>query len=311
MALVPCRECSAQISSLALSCPKCGASPRGIIRPHSSPPLERYSLTGPKLSRRRIALIAGAAAIGVAALIPYSSGLTYQEYARSVMRAVRSEAAYAYAAWRYRNGNAWKSVQVVRDVTGDGLPDTLILEGRGSKLDSLTMTFTIRSRGEVVYRDSWGAQYLARGFEGHLQDLPKDSVWRRMSSYFNNFFASSAFTIPWRSYLEERAPSCIGTRRALLACIREELADFSRARIEARGDSGSSTSLANDDSFARELSALSGNDQALSQFVDLIARDLAKRGTTDFDYWRGYESRSALVWNSRYRRFFDVESWTD
>ena len=31
MALIPCRECGAQISSEAKSCPHCGAKPRTIV----------------------------------------------------------------------------------------------------------------------------------------------------------------------------------------------------------------------------------------------------------------------------------------
>lgn len=31
MALIPCRECGAQISSSAKSCPQCGAKPRSAI----------------------------------------------------------------------------------------------------------------------------------------------------------------------------------------------------------------------------------------------------------------------------------------
>jgi hypothetical protein len=49
----------------------------------------------------------------------------------------------------------WYRAQVARDLTGDGRPDTLLLEARGTRPDSLHVVFRIRVEGREVYRLAW------------------------------------------------------------------------------------------------------------------------------------------------------------
>src|SRR6266480_4842838 len=54
-----------------------------------------------------------------------------------------------------RSPPVWYRAQVARDLTGDGHPDTLLLEARGTRPDSLHVVFRIRSEGREVYRLAW------------------------------------------------------------------------------------------------------------------------------------------------------------
>jgi hypothetical protein len=44
---------------------------------------------------------------------------------------------------------------VQRDLTADGVPETLSLVGRGKSTDSLEVTFSITSSGRTVYETRW------------------------------------------------------------------------------------------------------------------------------------------------------------
>src|SRR5690349_12153997 len=49
----------------------------------------------------------------------------------------------------------WFRRVMMRDVTGDGQPDSLILSAFGTHSDSLKIAFTIVSKGSEVFRESW------------------------------------------------------------------------------------------------------------------------------------------------------------
>ena len=44
---------------------------------------------------------------------------------------------------------------VKRDLTGDGVPEVLSLTGTGPTIDSLNVTFTIKSSGRTLYSTTW------------------------------------------------------------------------------------------------------------------------------------------------------------
>ena len=53
----------------------------------------------------------------------------------------------------------WFRSQITQDLTGDGRPDTLVLEARGTQADSLSVVFQIRSAGRQIYYEEWNNEY--------------------------------------------------------------------------------------------------------------------------------------------------------
>ena len=66
------------------------------------------------------------------------------------------------------------------ELTGDAKPDTARLEAVGPTVDSLQIVFTIRSGGNMVYRNSWSSEYaLSAMSEQGSRPVPRpDSALR-------------------------------------------------------------------------------------------------------------------------------------
>jgi hypothetical protein len=78
------------------------------------------------------------------------------------------------------------------DLTGDSIPEVLRLEGyvRG-KVDDTRLTFTIKSKGKMLFEDSW----LAHGYFDTADHLPDSIKLKRLRTLVTVFFANENFEV--------------------------------------------------------------------------------------------------------------------
>src|SRR6266478_9218793 len=92
--------------------------------------------------------------------------------ARALLSGIVTTAASARTATSQATPSlpVWYRAQIARDLTGGARLDTLLLEARGTRPDSLRVVFLVRTDGREVYRQAWSTEY-------DLQDeaLPEDA----------------------------------------------------------------------------------------------------------------------------------------
>jgi len=113
---------------------------------------------------------------------------------------------------------------VRRDLTGDGIPETLSLVGTGPSLTDLRVTFTIQSAGKTLFSNSWP---FTRPVDGPPRAAP--ALETRIREYGSWFFDDSKFMAPavFVSGLEESAPLHIDLISSIIA---KDVGDSGRAR---------------------------------------------------------------------------------
>ncbi len=82
---------------------------------------------------------------------------------------------------------------VQRDLTGDGVPESLSLTGVGNTLDNLAVTFVIRASGQALYTRSWR---LTRARFDPRHRISDAELRTRLRDYGRSFFDASKFTTP-------------------------------------------------------------------------------------------------------------------
>lgn len=83
--------------------------------------------------------------------------------------------------------------KVTRDLIGDGIPETLSLTGTGPTTGDLTVTFTIRAPGRILYTQAWR---LTRASFDSRRRISDAELQARLSDYGRSFFADSQFMSP-------------------------------------------------------------------------------------------------------------------
>lgn len=120
---------------------------------------------------------------------------------------------------------------VQRDLTGDGVPETLTLTGRGHTIDSLDLRFTITSAGRTVYEKRWSVTRVI-GFDAGRRTLSAVEHRARLNELGSAFFAPAKFMSPDGFLAKLRASA-----RGHIALIPEVIArdggpqDSSQARL--------------------------------------------------------------------------------
>ncbi|HZK76479.1 MAG TPA: hypothetical protein VFD13_06180 [Candidatus Kapabacteria bacterium] len=78
------------------------------------------------------------------------------------------------------------------DLTGDGVPEVLRLEGHVPKnIDDTRLTFTIKSGKKILYKDSW----LAKGYFDTMDHLTDPIKLFRLRRIITIFFANENFEV--------------------------------------------------------------------------------------------------------------------
>ena len=82
---------------------------------------------------------------------------------------------------------------VTRDLTGDGIPETLTLTGIGKAIDDLAVSFTIRASDQILYTTNWHLTRVTFDARGMISD---QDLRTRLAQYGDWFFAASKFRSP-------------------------------------------------------------------------------------------------------------------
>jgi hypothetical protein len=78
------------------------------------------------------------------------------------------------------------------DLTGDSIPEVFRLEGYvKGKVDDTRLTFTIKSKGKMLFEDSW----LAKGYFDTTDHLPDSIKLKRLRAIVTVFFANENFEV--------------------------------------------------------------------------------------------------------------------
>ena len=107
---------------------------------------------------------------------------------------------------------------VERDLTGDGVPETLSLTGRGHTIDSLEVTFTIVSSGRTIYERRWSVTRVV-GFDAGRRILSPEEHRARLAEFGRWFFADTKFMSPgeFLTKLRDSFRSGVGLIPAVIA----------------------------------------------------------------------------------------------
>jgi hypothetical protein len=119
---------------------------------------------------------------------------------------------------------------VERDLTGDGVPETLSLTGRGQTIDSLEMTFTIVSSGRTIYERKW-SMTRAVGFDAGRRMLSSEEHRARLAEFGRWFFGDTKFMSP-DQFLTKLGASPRSHVRLIPEVIASELDPADRSRAE-------------------------------------------------------------------------------
>lgn len=117
-----------------------------------------------------------------------------------------------------------------RDVTGDGIPETLRVVGVGPSMDSLDVTFTIESHGRVVYRIAMVPLTRSIGFDAGRRRLTEAEHRARIRDFGRWFFDAKKFKDPSTFVTEWRdmAPGRLAEIPAVIARDGKFAADSAR-----------------------------------------------------------------------------------
>ena len=107
----------------------------------------------------------------------------------------------------------WYSIRAVWDMTGGGGSDTLLLEARGRRPDSLAMTFVIRGEGRVLFRDEYRDWLDATPSSHASLDSLAQRVRRDMDAFFAAKNFESAATLPFEERWPPVSTDCDGDPR--------------------------------------------------------------------------------------------------
>jgi len=200
----------------------------------------------------------------------------------------------------------WHSVQLVRDMTGDGRPDTLTLEARGTRPDSLDVTFVIRGNGHELFRDAWNNadEFADERNAQPAKRISPDSLARRVRHEMDTFFDAANFA---SAASLQSAPTwppvsfdCKGDPRDCIAFhLRYERGVAARAR---RGQDSTPASTPEYGAFIDSLEHAPFDTAYVRRVVD----EMRQRGLPAFTFSYGYETTRSITWSPMAGRFFPV-----
>jgi len=101
--------------------------------------------------------------------------------------------------------SVWYRAVLKRDVTGDRSPETLIVEASGRRVDSLLVTFEIRSHGRRLYHEEWLTTWYFQ-YDAPIDSMPEPVKYNRVFQHLRELLQPQNFapldTVhgeePWR-----------------------------------------------------------------------------------------------------------------
>jgi hypothetical protein len=193
--------------------------------------------------------------------------------------------------------SVWYRTTDVRDLTGDGAQDTLVLEVTGTRPDSSRITFDIVSQGRHLYHDSWlSAGYFDYDTPAGLPESAKyTAVLDQLRSFFRRDRYGTVDTV--------RAPSRWDPTDG--ADPRSEIAfhlNYGRALDSLLGAGVAQ------DSAQVQAARYAWSAPTDSQSIGRVWREIVQRHATTFTYYTGGEAGYVIVWSAVLRRFVVIFS---
>lgn len=186
---------------------------------------------------------------------------------------------------------------VERDLTGDGMPEVLQLLGTGKSVDSLDVTFSIQSSGQVVYRAQLWPLTRTTGFGAARRQLSAPEHRTRLNEFVAWFFGDSKF-LPAQDFVAE--VTSWGTRFA--QGIPEVIARDHRAQFVV--DSLAALGHPRAEAERRSRSLDTGSlDAAIGA---RIWQSIQESNVTVFVFSLGGDRVQAIAWSNRHRRFYQL-----
>ena len=158
---------------------------------------------------------------------------------------------------------------VQRDLTGDGVPEVLRLVGVGKSIDSLSVTFSIESAGQVLYADTFPITRVV-GEPDVPTRMSAAAFHAHVAGFGRWFFDAKKFMTPAQFLAELRQSG-----RAHIAEIPELIGSLRRVP----GDTASG---------------------------ETVWKEIQRAGVTIFEYSPGGDRVTAIVWSARDRAFYQV-----
>lgn len=179
------------------------------------------------------------------------------------------------------------------DLTGDGVPESLVVTAAGDRSDSLQVRLEIRSKdGERRYADSWSSRaYFS--YDADFASVPDSARERRVREQLDRLLSDSAFTAAGRGTRSDSAQR----RGEMRDAIRFDLAER-RWRIEHGVPRGVELPIA--------------GHEALNEYARRIPADSVERlvdelwGMPTFRYFAGGEVTYIVAWSDRLGRFVRI-----
>lgn len=186
----------------------------------------------------------------------------------------------------WRSGPIWLLESRALDLTGDGVHDTIFVEARGSRTDSMHIVLGAVVRGDTSLMAFWDGNYelTDEGIDGdrtepELQVLLRSRLTDVLRSVAVEPFGGASAIGDWR--VEDGEPDCI---QSVESCVKGSIERAVR-------DSLLPSSAPFDTALAR---------RALS--------DLRSPGRFEVVFSYGYESSERVVWSPVLRQFLTVFS---
>lgn len=196
---------------------------------------------------------------------------------------------------------AWNRVESIRDVTGDGNPDTLILEAFGKRPDSLKMVFRIRVGGHDAFRDEWNSSDRFLDYDSDISPSRATGIIRKeMNEFFDPSQFRPARELSFDPAWTGRGADCDGEPRTCISFylrFERDSAERSRRALQAVP-----TEPAEYRTFIEHVDS-SAYDTSL---VERIGSGIQHGNALTFTYGLGYETTRTIVWSGVARRFFPV-----
>ena len=193
----------------------------------------------------------------------------------------------------------WYRAIDVRDLTGDGVPDTLILLAAGARIDSLRITFDIRSQGRRLYHETWLSTWYFQ-YDAPIDSIAEPVKRTRVFHHLREFFRAENYAVldtagagkPWKPTEGDDDP-----RSTIAFNVRYEHVLDSLTQAHVAQDSA--------ESLVRRYALTAPID---TQYIVRAWQDLVRRRPMTFTFFSGGEDTRTIVWSAIVRRFVVVFS---
>lgn len=179
------------------------------------------------------------------------------------------------------------------DLTGDGVPESLVVTAIGARPDSLQVRLEIRSKdGGLLYADSWSSRWYFT-YDADFASVPDSARERRVREQLDRLLSDSAFTAAGGAKRTDSGQRHTAMREAIQFDVAEH-----RWRTEHGVPRGAELPIAGHEAL---------NDYARRIPADSVERLVSELwGMPTFRYFAGGEVTYIVAWSGRLGRFVRI-----